>query len=166
MHRREVNLSLIAAALDDEPGKADSGNDSLYVESGFTESLFSDRDEPVDSGAAEAEEVEISRLPIDQTENDEGRSTGEGEVLSLLEAPDYLGDLVLERAQHARSTDRCRLNQLAHARANGRWQHEITPQSLQLVDVDEVSDILLGPLTKDLFVNAQAISSIAEVVVE
>lgn len=111
----QVELCLVVFALDDEAREARVFLDVVDDQASLSQRPVGGRDEPIDGGGCETEEVEVAGLPLDVAAGDERGAAGEGEVLRFLEAGDDLSDPLLQRAQHSSRTWRWRRNHSAHA---------------------------------------------------
>jgi hypothetical protein len=93
--RAQVQFRAVVAALDDQASEARVPLNVVHDESGILQSPFDGREEPVDGGGCESEEVEVARLAANVTANDQRRAAGEREALRFLEAGDDLRDPLL-----------------------------------------------------------------------
>jgi hypothetical protein len=98
--RCEIHLCSLLGVGDDKPGEARALANVLHVEPGGHKRPNHRRNEPVDGGRREAEEIEIAGRSMDLAARDQSCSAGEGEVLRFFETGDDLGYPRLERAQH------------------------------------------------------------------
>jgi len=95
--RSQVHLGAIVGAFDDQSREARIHLDVVDDETGVPECSIDSRDEPVDRIGRQAEEVKVACLSLNVSAGDQRSAAGKGEAISLLEARDDLGNLLLER---------------------------------------------------------------------
>jgi len=115
------------------------------------------RNESIDGEGARVEEVEITRSPVDVPPDNECRASGQREVLCLSQFSNDVRDPILQRAQHSRSVSRATAEPFRPRSADIGGQNQLIEVARQLIDVDVVAHVVLGPLAQHLFVYAQPV---------
>lgn len=160
---RKIELGAVVSPRDEKPCEAGIHLDALDGEAGRLERAFCGRNQPVDRLTGKAEEVEIARLALDFVARDQRRSASERESFGLVQTRDDLRDGPLQCGQHLWRA-RVLTKPPGPRPPYRRWKDELIEQLGQPIRIDIEADVVGGPFTEHLLVDAGSVSTVFEVV--